>query len=76
MTTGVVIIGGGGHAKVVIESLRAAGETVAVIVDADQVVRDVQQPGSPVLAKMAEGKPIAKIKVSASKAGQFKFKIS
>lgn len=29
-----------------------------------------------VLAKMAEGKPIAKIKVSASKAGQFKFKIS
>ncbi|MFN4264882.1 MAG: type VI secretion system ATPase TssH [Aquabacterium sp.] len=29
-----------------------------------------------VLAKMAEGKPISKIKVSASKAGQFKFKIS
>ncbi|MGE5451692.1 MAG: type VI secretion system ATPase TssH [Acidobacteriota bacterium] len=29
-----------------------------------------------VLAKMAEGKPIAKIKVGASKTGQFKFKIS
>lgn len=29
-----------------------------------------------VLAKMAEGKPISKIKVSANKAGQFKFKIS
>ena len=26
----------------------------SVIVDADQVVRDVQRPGSPVLAKMAE----------------------
>jgi len=26
----------------------------AVIIDADQVVRDVQQPGSPVLAKLAE----------------------
>jgi len=38
---GVVIIGGGGHAKVVIESLRAAGETVAAIVDADPTPRGV-----------------------------------
>lgn len=38
---GVVIIGGGGHAKVVIESLRAAGKTAAVIVDADPTPREV-----------------------------------
>jgi UDP-perosamine 4-acetyltransferase len=41
MAGGVVIIGGGGHAKVVIESLRAAGETVAAIVDADPTPREV-----------------------------------
>lgn len=41
MTPGVVIIGGGGHAKVVIESLRAGGETVAAIVDADPTPRAV-----------------------------------
>ncbi len=41
MAEGVVIIGGGGHAKVVIENLRAAGETVAVIVDADPTPREV-----------------------------------
>jgi UDP-perosamine 4-acetyltransferase len=38
---GVVIIGGGGHAKVVIESLRATGETIAAIVDADPTPRAV-----------------------------------
>ena len=41
MRAGVVIIGGGGHAKVVIESLRASGHTVAAIVDADPTPRDV-----------------------------------
>ena len=41
MISGVVIIGGGGHAKVVIESLRARGETVAAIVDADPTPREV-----------------------------------
>jgi len=41
MASGVVIVGGGGHAKVVIESLRAAGETVAAIVDADPTPREV-----------------------------------
>ena len=41
MTAGVVIIGGGGHAKVVIESLRASGKTVAAIVDADATPRQV-----------------------------------
>lgn len=41
MGSGVVIIGGGGHAKVVIESLRAAGDTVAAIVDADPTPRAV-----------------------------------
>jgi UDP-perosamine 4-acetyltransferase len=47
MSTGVVIIGGGGHAKVVIESLRASGETVVAIVDADPTPREVL--GVPVL---------------------------
>ncbi|MBO9544851.1 acetyltransferase [Caulobacter sp.] len=41
MSAGVVIIGGGGHAKVVIESLRASGLTVAAIVDADPTPRQV-----------------------------------
>lgn len=41
MSAGVVLIGGGGHAKVVIESLRASGKTVAVIVDADPTPREV-----------------------------------
>lgn len=41
MDAGVVIIGGGGHAKVVIEILRAAGETVAAIVDADPTPRTI-----------------------------------
>jgi len=41
MSAGVVIIGGGGHAKVVIESLRASGKSVAVIVDADPTPREV-----------------------------------
>lgn len=48
MSAGVVIIGGGGHAKVVIESLRASGKTVAAIVDADptpRAVLDVQVVG-------------------------------
>lgn len=40
-TGGVVIIGGGGHAKVVIENLRASGKTVAAIVDADPTSREV-----------------------------------
>lgn len=41
MSSGVVIIGGGGHAKVVIESLRASGETIVAIVDADPTPRAV-----------------------------------
>ncbi len=41
MTSGVVIIGGGCHAKVVIESLRASGQAVAAIVDADPTPRTV-----------------------------------
>ncbi|WP_343698777.1 acetyltransferase [Caulobacter sp.] len=41
MSEGVVIIGGGGHAKVVIESLRAMGEAIAAIVDADPTPRTV-----------------------------------
>lgn len=46
------LTGGIGSGKSTVSSLLA--ERGAVIVDADQVVRDVQQPGSPVLAKMAE----------------------
>ncbi|ATC32713.1 hexapeptide transferase [Caulobacter vibrioides] len=38
---GVVIVGGGGHAKVVIESLRASGRAVAAIIDADPTPREV-----------------------------------
>lgn len=41
MSAGVVIIGGGGHAKVVIESLRASGKMAAAIVDADPTPREV-----------------------------------
>jgi dephospho-CoA kinase len=48
----VGLTGGIGSGKSTVSSLLA--ERGAVIVDADQVVRDVQQPGSPVLAKMAE----------------------
>ncbi|MEZ5249852.1 MAG: dephospho-CoA kinase [Ilumatobacteraceae bacterium] len=46
------LTGGIGSGKSTVSALLA--ERGAVIVDADQVVRDVQQPGSPVLAKMAE----------------------
>jgi UDP-perosamine 4-acetyltransferase len=41
MSGGVVIIGGGGHAKVVIESLRAGGGAVTAIIDADPTPREV-----------------------------------
>lgn len=46
------LTGGIGSGKSTVSSLLAARG--AVIVDADQVVRDVQQPGSPVLVAMAE----------------------
>ncbi|MFN8023192.1 MAG: dephospho-CoA kinase [Acidimicrobiales bacterium] len=46
------LTGGIGSGKSTVSSMLA--ERGAVIVDADQVVRDVQQPGSPVLAEMAE----------------------
>ncbi|WP_168073077.1 acetyltransferase [Caulobacter sp. SSI4214] len=64
---GVVIIGGGGHAKVVIESLRASGQTVAAIVDADPTPRAVL--GVPVVgddAKLAElkGRGLSKLFVA------------
>jgi dephospho-CoA kinase len=48
----VGLTGGIGSGKSTVSALLAARG--AVIVDADQVVRDVQRPGSPVLAKMAE----------------------
>lgn len=48
----VGLTGGIGSGKSTVSALLA--ERGAVIVDADQVVRDVQQPGSPVLAAMAE----------------------
>jgi len=48
----VGLTGGIGSGKSTVSvALSARG---AVIVDADQVVRDVQQPGSPVLTKLAE----------------------
>ncbi|MBP6486308.1 MAG: dephospho-CoA kinase [Ilumatobacteraceae bacterium] len=48
----VGLTGGIGSGKSTVSAALAARG--AVIVDADQVVRDVQQPGSPVLAKLAE----------------------
>ena len=48
----VGLTGGIGSGKSTVSALLA--ERGAVIVDADQVARDVQQPGSPVLAAMAE----------------------
>lgn len=48
----VGLTGGIGSGKSTVSAALAARG--AVIVDADQVVRDVQRPGSPVLAKLAE----------------------
>ena len=48
----VGLTGGIGSGKSTVSAALAARG--AVIVDADQVVRDVQQPGSPVLEKLAE----------------------
>ena len=48
----VGLTGGIGSGKSTVSAALAARG--AVIIDADQVVRDVQQPGSPVLAKLAE----------------------
>jgi dephospho-CoA kinase len=48
----VGLTGGIGSGKSTVSAALAAHG--AVIVDADQVVREVQQPGSPVLAKLAE----------------------
>ena len=48
----VGLTGGIGSGKSTVSAALAARG--AVIVDADQVVRDVQQPGSPVLTKLAE----------------------
>jgi dephospho-CoA kinase len=48
----VGLTGGIGSGKSTVSAALAARG--AIIVDADQVVRDVQQPGSPVLLKLAE----------------------
>jgi dephospho-CoA kinase len=48
----VGLTGGIGSGKTTVGRLLA--ERGALIVDADEIVRDVQQPGSPVLAKLAE----------------------
>lgn len=48
----VGLTGGIGSGKTTVGRLLA--ERGAVIVDADEIVRDVQQPGSPVLAQLAE----------------------
>lgn len=48
----VGLTGGIGSGKTTVSTLLA--ERGAVVVDADQVVRDVQQPGSPVLDRLAE----------------------
>ena len=48
----VGLTGGIGSGKSTVSAALAARG--AIIVDADQVVRDVQQPGSPVLSKLAE----------------------
>ncbi len=48
----VGLTGGIGSGKSTVSA--ALAERGAVVVDADAIVRDVQQPGSPVLAKLAE----------------------
>ncbi len=48
----VGLTGGIGSGKTTVGRLLA--ERGAVVIDADQIVRDVQQPGSPVLARLAE----------------------
>lgn len=52
MPEGVILLGAGGHAKVVIEILRAAGETVTGLVDADARPREVL--GAPVIGADAQ----------------------
>jgi dephospho-CoA kinase len=60
----VGLTGGIGSGKSTVSAALAARG--AVIVDADQVVRDVQQPGSPVLGKLAERFGAAVIAVDGS----------
>lgn len=48
----VGLTGGIGSGKSTVSALLA--ERGAIVLDADQIVRDLQQPGSPVLAEMAE----------------------
>ena len=48
----VGLTGGIGAGKSTVSALLA--ERGAVVVDADQIARDIQQPGSPVLDRMAE----------------------
>ena len=60
----VGLTGGIGSGKSTVSAaLTARG---AIIIDADQVVRDVQQPGSPVLAKLADRFGVAVIAVDGS----------
>lgn len=54
MSLPVIILGGGGHAKVLIEALRASGVTVLGITDADPAKRGTSVLGVPVLGDDAE----------------------
>ena len=53
MSEQVIVIGGGGHAKVVIDCIRTAGDTVVGILD-DSLAKDSTVLGVPVLGNITE----------------------
>lgn len=54
MSLPVIILGGGGHAKVLIEALRASGVTILGITDADTAKRNTSVMGIRILGDDAE----------------------
>lgn len=54
MNLPVIILGGGGHAKVLIEALRASGVTILGITDSDPAKQNTSVMGIPVLGDDAE----------------------
>jgi UDP-perosamine 4-acetyltransferase len=58
MTKPVVILGGGGHARVVIDALRCAGHTIAGVVDPKAAVADTLPKGVAWLGKdLSQARP-------------------
>lgn len=61
MSEGVIVIGGGGHAKVVIDCIQSAGDTVAGILD-DGLPKESTVLGIPVLGSTFDYRKYADIK--------------